>query len=153
MYNPYDETLVSDQIHAADERDVDAAVHAAQTAFVAWSRTDPTERARAMLKFADLIRDKAEDVALLETNAMGSAISTQILGYQVGADLFTYYAGLADKIRGEASYPTARAGKYVITQREPLGVCAGIGAWNVSAVLFAWKAAVSSPFRPLYAPS
>lgn len=55
---------------------------------------------------------------------------------------------MADKIHGETSYPSS-AGKYKITQREPIGVCSGIGAWNVSAVLFAWKAAVSltsSPF-------
>ena len=72
---------------------------------------------------------------------MGSALGTQTMGYNVGADLFTYYAGLADKIHGETAYPTS-AGKYKITQREPIGVCSGIGAWNVSAVLFAWKAAV-----------
>lgn len=98
-----------------------------------------------MHKFADLIRVNAEDIARLETRAMGSALGTQTMGYNVGADLFTYYAGLADKIHGETAYPTSQ-GKYKIIQREPIGVCSGIGAWNVSAVLFAWKAAVSIPF-------
>lgn len=98
-----------------------------------------------MYKFADLIRDKAEDIARLETRAMGSALSTQTMGYTVAADLFVYYAGLADKIHGESAYPTS-IGRYKITQREPIGVCSGIGAWNVSAILFAWKAAVSFPF-------
>lgn len=143
MYNPHDDSLVSDKIHSAGEADVDAAVAAAQKAFKGdWGKKDPTDRAKAMLKFADLIREHAEAVASLETKAMGSAVSTQTMGYNVGADLFTYYAGLADKIHGEATYPSS-AGKYKITQREPIGVCAGIGAWNVSAVLFAWKAAVS----------
>ena len=95
-----------------------------------------------MIKFAGLIREKANEIAKLETMAMGSAHGTQTMGYNVGADLLTYYAGLADKIHGESTYPTS-AGKYKITQREPIGVCSGIGAWNVSAVLFAWKAAVS----------
>lgn len=103
---------------------------------------DPTDRAKRMIKFANLIREKAEEAAGLETKAMGSAVGTQTMGYHVGADLFDYYAGLADKILGETSYPTS-AGKYKITQKEPIGVCSGIGAWNVSAVLFAWKAAVS----------
>lgn len=143
MYNPHDDTLVSDKIHAAGEADIDAAVDAAEKAFKGdWGRKDPTDRARAMYKFADLMRQNAEDIARLETRAMGSAVSTQTMGYNVGADLFVYYAGLADKIHGETAYPTS-AGKYKITQREPIGVCSGIGAWNVSAVLFAWKAAVS----------
>lgn len=139
--NPHDDTLVSDKIHVAGEADIDAAVDAAQKAFKGdWGKKDPTERARAMLKFADLIRQKAGEIAALDTKAMGSAISTQAMGYGVGADLFTYYAGLCDKIHGETAYPTS-AGKYKIIQREPIGVCAGIGAWNVSSVLFAWKAA------------
>ena len=143
VYNPNDDSLVSDKIHAAGEADVDAAVDAAKAAFKGdWGKKNPTDRAKAMLKFADLIRENAEQIAMLETKAMGSAVGTQTMGYNVGADLFTYYAGLADKIVGETSYPTS-AGKYVITQREPIGVCSGIGAWNVSAVLFCWKAAVS----------
>jgi len=95
----------------------------------------------AMFKFAELVRKQAGEVARLETMAMGSAITTQTMGYTVLADLFDYYAGLADKIHGETSYPTS-SGKYKILQREPIGVCAGIGAWNVSAIIFAWKAAV-----------
>lgn len=148
MHSPHDDSLVSDQVHVAGAADVDAAVASAQKAFRAWSRTDATERAKAMLKFADLIRGNAAEIASLDTKAMGSAVSTQTMGYNVGADLFTYYAGLADKIHGETAYPSS-AGKYKIIQREPIGVCAGIGAWNVSAVLFAWKAAVSSSAQHL----
>ena len=142
MYNPNDDSLVSDKIHSAGEADVDAAVDAARKASKGeWGQMDPTARAKCMFKFADMMREQAEEIAGLDTKAMGSALSTQTMGYNVGADLFTYYAGLADKIHGETSYPNSQ-GKYKITQREPIGVCSGIGAWNVSAVLFAWKAAV-----------
>lgn len=142
VYNPTDGSLVSDKIHAAGEVDVDAAVDAAQKAFKGgWGKMDPTDRARAMLKFADLIRENADELALLETRTMGSAVSMQSGGYKHGADLFTYYAGFTDKIVGETSYPTSD-GRYKIIQKEPIGVCAGIGAWNVSPILFAWKAAV-----------
>lgn len=104
---------------------------------------DPTERAKRMLKFADLMREHAGESASLDSQCMGSAIGTQTMGYNVGADLFTYYAGLADKIGllgSECAYPGS-SGKYKIVQKEPIGVCSGIGAWNVSAILFAWKAA------------
>lgn len=98
MYNPADGTLVSDTVHAAGEADVDAAVTAAQKAFKgAWGRMDPTNRAKAMPKFADLMREQAEEIGLLETRAMGSAIVTQRGAYEQGADLFTYYAGLAHR--------------------------------------------------------
>lgn len=129
VYNPFDDSLVSDKIAAAGEADVDNAVAAAKTAFKGeWAKTDPTARAKAMQKFADLIRSKAEEIASLDSKAMGSAIGTQTMGYNVCADLFDYYAGLADKIEGTATYPSS-AGKYKITQREPIGVCSGIGAW------------------------
>lgn len=144
VYNPHDDSLVSDKIHTAGEKEVDAAVDAAKKAFKgdAWGKMDPTERAKCMRKFAELIRAKAPEIASLESKAMGSAVGTQTMGYNIAADLFDYYAGLADKIHGETAYPDS-AGKYKIIQREPIGVCSGIGAWNVSGVLFSWKAAVS----------
>lgn len=143
MYNPHDDSLVSDKVHAAGEQDVDSAVAAAKSAFKGeWGKMDPTERAKRMLKFADLMRENAEQLGGLETKTMGSAVATQTMGYNVGADLFTYYAGLADKIEGSVTYPNS-SGKYKIIHKEPIGVCSGIGAWNVSAVLFAWKVAVS----------
>lgn len=103
---------------------------------------DPTERASRMRKFATLMREQAAEIALLDTLCMGSAVGTQTMIQNVGADCFDYYAGLADKIHGEVAYPNSE-GKYKIVQRDPIGVCAGIGAWNVSSVLFCWKAAVS----------
>ncbi|KAF7193143.1 Aldehyde dehydrogenase [Pseudocercospora fuligena] len=141
VYNPFDDSLISDKIHAAGEQDVDAAVAAAKKAFKGeWGKLDPTDRAARMRKFASLIREKAGEIAALDSKCMGSAVATQTMGYGVGANLFDYYAGLADKIHGETSYPDS-SGKYKIIQREPIGICAGIGAWNVSAVLFCWKAA------------
>ena len=105
---------------------------------------DPTERAKRMLKFADKMREHAGECASLDSQCMGSAVAMQTGGYNIGADLFVYYAGLADKLSllgSEASYPTS-AGKYKIVTKEPIGVCSGIGAWNVSSVLFGWKATV-----------
>ena len=87
-----------------------------------------------MRKFAAYIRQHAEEAASLETRSMGSAVMTQAMGYGIAADLFDYYSGLCDKIHGETSYPTSQ-GKYKITQREPIGVCAasGVRAWGMPA--------------------
>lgn len=145
VYNPNEDTLISDKIHSAGEADVDAAVAAAYKAWKGeWGRMDPTERAKRMLKFADLMREQASESGSLDSQCMGSAVGMQTGAYGIGADLFTYYAGLADKISllgSEASYPKSN-GKYTIVTKEPIGVCSGIGAWNVSSVLFSWKVAV-----------
>lgn len=70
---------------------------------------------------------------------MGSAVGSQTLLTQMGAGLFQYYAGWADKITGE-TIPSSDD-TYKIIKYEPLGVCAGVGAWNASFLLFAWKIA------------
>ena len=72
IYNPTNSILLSDKVHSAGEGDVDKAVDAAQKAFKGdWGGKEPTERAKAMFRFADLIRENAEDIVRLETLAMG----------------------------------------------------------------------------------
>jgi acyl-CoA reductase-like NAD-dependent aldehyde dehydrogenase len=58
---------------------------------------------RKLLKFADLLRENASELGMLETKATGSAVMLQSIGYGVCADLFTYYARLADKIHGDSA--------------------------------------------------
>lgn len=93
-----------------------------------------------MQRFAALLREHAPTLGALDTECMGSAVTLQAMAYHVAANMFDYYSGLADKIHGEAAYPSS-TGRYRIVQREPIGVCSGIGAWNVSAMLFGQKAA------------
>ncbi|WPH02462.1 Hypothetical protein R9X50_00532600 [Acrodontium crateriforme] len=138
--NPTDDTLVSDKIHAASEVDVDNAVAAAKAAFPKWRDTAGHKRAAIMLKFADLLEKNVDMLASLESRAMGQPISLakrMILG---PAALWRYYAGYAGKVSGE-SFPPDEDGTYKIVQYEPLGVCAGISAWNGTHVLSAWKIA------------
>jgi aldehyde dehydrogenase (NAD+) len=140
IVNPNDDTVVSDKIQVAGEQDVDNAVKAAKAAFPAWKTTSGTKRAAMMLKFADLLEKNVDRLAQLESSAMGQPISVAkkfILG---PAAVWRYYAGYAGKIAGE-SYPPDEDGQYKIVQYEPLGVCAGICAWNGSHILAAWKLA------------
>ena len=140
IHNPNDDSLVTDKVQVASEADVDRAVEAAKKAFPKWRDMAGAKRAAIMLKFADLLEKNAEKLAKLESMAMGQPISMakrMILG---PAALWKYYAGYAGKVAGE-SFPPDADGTYKIVQYEPLGVCAGICAWNGSHVLAAWKMA------------
>jgi len=93
-----------------------------------------------MLKFADLLEANAARIGGLETVAMGQPISVSVNFVRGPAAIWRYYAGFAGKIQGE-SYPPEGDGTYKIVAYEPLGVCAGISAWNGTHVLAAWKIA------------
>ncbi|CAK1355356.1 unnamed protein product [Cercospora beticola] len=140
IHSPNDDSLVTDKIQAASEADVDTAVAAAKAAFPQWRDTAGHKRAAIMLKFADLLEANVDKLAQLESVAMGQPVSVakrMILG---PVALWRYYAGYSGKVAGE-SFPPDEDGTYKIVQYEPLGVCAGICAWNGTHVLAAWKMA------------
>ncbi|EXJ63692.1 hypothetical protein A1O7_00027 [Cladophialophora yegresii CBS 114405] len=142
IYNPNDDTLVTDKVQVASEADVDRAVAAAKAAFPGWSSTPGAKRASIMNKFADLLDANAERIAKLESICMGQPI-TLAKGFVHGpAATWRYYAGFAGKIAGE-SYPPEGDGSYKIVAYEPLGVCAGIAAWNGTHALASWKMAAA----------
>ncbi|KIW96507.1 uncharacterized protein Z519_03576 [Cladophialophora bantiana CBS 173.52] len=142
IYNPNDDTLVTDKVQVASEADVDRAVAAAKAAFPTWSSIPGSKRASIMLKFADLLDANADRLGKLETICMGQPI-TLAKGFVHGpAAIWRYYAGFAGKIAGE-SYPPEGDGSYKIVAYEPLGVCAGIAAWNGTHALAAWKMAAA----------
>jgi len=128
-------------MHAASEADVDKAVAAAKAALPKWKSTSGFQRTAIMLKFADLLEANIDKLAHYESIAMGQPITLakrMILG---PIALWRYYAGYAGKVAGESYPPDGPDGTYKMVQYEPLGVCAGICAWNGSNVLAAWKMA------------
>ncbi|EMC99656.1 hypothetical protein BAUCODRAFT_30030 [Baudoinia panamericana UAMH 10762] len=140
IYNPNDDSLVTDKVQAASEKDIDNAVAAAKAAFPKWRNTAGQKRAAIMLRFADLLEKNAERLGQLESLAMGQPMSLAPLFVKSTVANWRYYAGLAGKVAGE-SYPPDEDGTYKIVQYEPLGVCAGICAWNGTHVLAGWKMA------------
>lgn len=94
-----------------------------------------------MLKFADLVEQHQAAIAQLESVSMGQPISVAkaIVGLQVAN--WRYYAGLTDKIPGE-TFPENGDGFFKMVNYEPLGVCAGIAAWNGTQMFLAWKVSV-----------
>lgn len=140
IYSPNDDSVVTDEIQVASEADVDAAVKAAQTAFPAWKTTPTLQRAAIMNKFANLLEANVEQLATLEGKAMGQPIAVARGNIGNAVSIWRYYAGAASKNSGEC-FPPDGDNLYKIVQYEPLGVCAGICAWNGSHLQTSWKAA------------
>lgn len=119
--------------------DVDAAVKAARKGLAVWKNTPSAERARVLFRAAQILRDRNDELALLETRDTGRAIQeTEIVDVVSGVECLEYFAGVAGSITGEH---IDLAGNFAYTRREPVGVCAAIGAWNYPIQIACWKAA------------
>jgi aldehyde dehydrogenase (NAD+) len=142
IYSPHDESLVVDGIQVASQGDVDKAVAAARAAFKGeWSKWTAQQRSDVMLKFADLIDKNAEMLAGWESKSMGQPIGVATWVYKLVSSTFRYYSGWTNKLPGE-QWPE-EDGIYRIVQYDPIGVCAGIGAWNGSGIFFGFKGAAA----------
>jgi betaine-aldehyde dehydrogenase len=121
-------------------REVDAAVERARRAQREWAALTGTERGRILRRAADLLRARNDELARLETLDTGKPIQeTRVVDVVSGADCLEYYAGLAATLAGEHLDLGPAAFGY--TRREPLGVVAGIGAWNYPLQVACWKSA------------
>ena len=119
---------------------VDAAVEIAREAQRKWAATSATERGRVLRRVADILRARNADLARLETCDTGKPIQeTSVVDVASGADCFEYFGGLAASLAGEHLDLGPQAFGY--TRREPLGVVAGIGAWNYPLQIACWKTA------------
>src|SRR3954468_16294231 len=137
--NPGRRTPVA-SIPAGGAEDVDRAVRAAQTAFPAWSRTAPRQRGRLLLRIAEALEARIEELARGIAEETGNAIRTQARGEAtLTADIFRYFGGLAGELKGE----TIPLGEQVLSymRREPLGVVGAIIPWNAPVLLGALKIA------------
>jgi betaine-aldehyde dehydrogenase len=127
-------------VTVAGSAQVDAAVLAARKAQAGWGAMTGTERARVLRRAADILRSRNLELAELETRDTGKPIQeTRVVDVASGADCFEYFAGLAQSLSGEHIDLGTQAFGY--TRREPIGVVAGIGAWNYPLQIACWKAA------------
>jgi acyl-CoA reductase-like NAD-dependent aldehyde dehydrogenase len=114
---------------AGHSEDVDRAVHAARAALVGpWRRISPAERGRVLLRTAELIRDHAERLAVVETLDSGKRLSEALGDVAGAARCFEYYAGACDKLQGD-TLPIG-PDHLAYTHYEPAGVAAQIVPWN-----------------------
>jgi len=128
------------QVTVSGAAQVNAAVAAAVQAQALWAAKTSAERGRILRRTADLLRSRNEELAELETKDTGKPIQeTRVVDVASGADCFEYFAGIAQSLSGEHIDLGPQAFGY--TRREPLGVVAGIGAWNYPLQIACWKAA------------
>lgn len=127
------------RVAKAGAADIDAAVAAARRALAGWKATPGVERGRILHRLSVLVREHRDELAELEMLDGGKPIAeTPEADVDSGADCLEYFAGQAASIQGE--YQEVDGG-FFYTRPEPVGVCAGIGAWNYPLQIACWKTA------------
>jgi betaine-aldehyde dehydrogenase len=134
--NPATGEVIS-KVQVASKADVDRAVESAREGFKAWSRMTGAQRGRVLMNAVRLLRARNDELARLEVLDTGKPIAeAAAVDVASGADAIEYFAGAAPTLHGD-HYDLGTAFAY--TRREPLGVCAGIGAWNYPIQIACWK--------------
>lgn len=119
--------------------DVANAVSAALKGHREWSERSGSERGRVMRTAAKLIEQRADEIAEIETRDCGKPIWEAKGDIQLSAECVDFFAALSGNFHGD--HFQLAAGSFAYTRREPLGVCAGIGAWNYPFQTACWKMA------------
>ncbi|HET9744736.1 MAG TPA: aldehyde dehydrogenase [Chitinophagaceae bacterium] len=128
------------QVPDSDERDIEAAVHAAEKAFPAWSVTPVEERFKILNRIAESIDTHLEELALAETNDNGKPLwlSRKVDIPRASAN-FRFFATGIMHFASESHNMEDRAVNY--TLRQPIGIVGCISPWNLPLYLFTWKIA------------
>jgi betaine-aldehyde dehydrogenase len=119
--------------------DVNAAFEAAAKAFESWKATTPSERSMALLKIADAMEARAEELVAAESENTGKPIGlTMSEEIPPMIDQIRFFAGAARVLEGRS------AGEYMhgytsMIRREPVGVCAQVTPWNYPMMMAVWK--------------
>ncbi|MBA2691635.1 MAG: gamma-aminobutyraldehyde dehydrogenase [Rubrobacter sp.] len=130
---------ISGEAPASDKVDVDRAFEAAEKAFEVWRDATPSERQLAMLRLADAIEDRAEELVRAESENTGKPIGmTMEEEIPAMVDQIRFFAGAARILEGKS------AGEYMsgytsFVRREPVGVCAKVTPWNYPMMMATWK--------------
>jgi betaine-aldehyde dehydrogenase len=137
--NPANGEVLAD-VQVASLADVDAAVASANQGQRVWAGMTAMQRSRILRRAVEILRKRNDELAELETLDTGKPLSeTRYVDIVTGADVLEYYAGLVPALEGQQI--PLRESAFVYTRREPLGVVAGIGAWNYPIQIALWKSA------------
>jgi aminomuconate-semialdehyde/2-hydroxymuconate-6-semialdehyde dehydrogenase len=138
VFNPSNGKVYS-SAPSSDHKDVDAAVEAARAAFPAWSSLSIDARSRYMIKIADRIEDKLDELAIAESIDNGKPVKlARKVDIPRGAANFRFFGNAITQFASE-SHDMGTAINY--TLRQPLGVVGCISPWNLPLYLFSWKIA------------
>jgi 4-(gamma-glutamylamino)butanal dehydrogenase len=139
LTSPRDEAVLAN-VTSASAADVDRAVRGARRAFEAgvWSRLEPRERGEALMRWADLLDQHRDELALLVALEMGKPVTVAWnVELRTAINTIRWYGELADKLMDES--PRGRNGSVALVTREPLGVVGAITPWNFPMTLAMFK--------------
>jgi betaine-aldehyde dehydrogenase len=127
------------EMPVSNDADVDNAVSAAAMAFASWKRTTPSQRSLALLRIADAIERRADELVAIEAENCGKIISLT-LSEEIPPmlDQIRFFAGAARLLEGRAATEYME-GFTSYVRREPIGVCAAVTPWNYPMMMAVWK--------------
>jgi len=135
--NPANGQVIA-RVPASGSEDVDRAANAAAKAFETWQHTTPQDRSLVMLKFADAIEARADEIGRLESQNAGKPVGAAIDEVPVVVDNLRFFAGAGRVLEGKAANEYI-AGRTSLVRREPVGVVASIAPWNYPIMMAGWK--------------
>jgi acyl-CoA reductase-like NAD-dependent aldehyde dehydrogenase len=138
--NPMRPDEVVAEVPACDESDVDAAVAAAQEAAPSWAATPAPQRGNLLVKAAEVIDARVEQIATEMTREMGKPLREARMEVARAATILRFFGGEGYRPLGELFQQTLTGGP-VYTVRRPLGVVGLITPWNFPAAIPVWKLA------------
>lgn len=128
------------EVARAGRTDVEAAVVAARGAFEgAWAKTSPAKRARALNRLAQLLDERTDELATLESRNNGKPKWQAAAEIKTGVATLELFAGAAQHLYGRSHVVNPSVVTYAL--REPVGVCAAIIPWNYPLMMAVWKVA------------
>jgi 1-pyrroline dehydrogenase len=135
--NPADYSVIA-KVQASGPEDVDRAATAAAKAFETWQHSTPQDRSLALLKLADALEARGEELGRLESRNTGKPIGAAIDEIPVMVDNLRFFAGAARVMEGKAANEYM-AGHTSMIRREPVGVVGSIAPWNYPIMMAGWK--------------
>jgi 1-pyrroline dehydrogenase len=125
-------------VQASDAEDVDRAAAAAAAAFERWQHSTPQDRSRLLLRLADAVEARAEELGRLESRNGGKPLGAAVDEVGAMVDNLRFFAGAARVMEGKAVNEYL-AGHTSLIRRDPLGVVASIAPWNYPLYMAGWK--------------
>ncbi|SFE71477.1 aldehyde dehydrogenase family protein [Alteribacillus iranensis] len=139
-YNPSNPSECIGTTEMASKEDVDHAIESAKEASLRWKETSSVERGEYLRKAADILENKADEIAMTATKEMGKCITETKQEVARAATILRYYG--QDGMREIGSVlPSSQSGKTLYSVRVPLGVVAVITPWNFPIAIPIWKIA------------
>jgi acyl-CoA reductase-like NAD-dependent aldehyde dehydrogenase len=136
--NPADTRDLIGSFPDSDQRDVHAAVQAAQRAYTSWRQVPAPKRGEILFKAAQLLVERKEQFAHDMTREMGKVLKETRGDIQEAIDMMFFMAGEGRRLHGQTT-PSELPNKFQMSVRQPLGVCGLITPWNFPMAIPSWK--------------